>query len=243
MGTCVSLGYDPLNCCSSSDPTSCLQNFAHGSGSGGGGGGGGSGGGANVCASVLSILDTCFTLTPSLSPAPSATLDTSGPAATALASCACYDSSGAYAPAQFDGYASDCQASGSSAHPTYFPLVTPFVGFCTNNAGAAAPGSAAASTTVPPSAAATASTQPGLSAVGTGTSALSAPGGQSAATATGAGTGSTASAQAASTSKSGGVKVCLLRSIGVPLSNPRPQITLQTSALLLLGFSMLFSLH
>ncbi len=158
----MSLNYDPDNCCGSSDPTTCLENFAHGSSSGSSGSGSGT---PNVCASVISILETCFTLTPALSP--SASLATSGPSATALASCACYDTDGTYDPDQFDGYASDCQASGSAAHPTYFPLVTPLVGFCTNNAGgASAPGTATATTTSPTTAAMT-STQMGSSAMRT----------------------------------------------------------------------------
>jgi hypothetical protein len=80
------------------------------------------------------MLDFCFSATPTLSPPASALASTSGPSATALAGCLCYDSDGTYDPDTLDNFASECAASGSAAHPTYFPLVTPFQGFCTHNA-------------------------------------------------------------------------------------------------------------
>lgn len=147
MATCPSLNEDPDNCCASDDPASCLQNYAHGSGSGSGSSSVGNT--PNVCASVIEMLDSCFSATPTLSPPASALVSTSGPSATALANCLCYGSDGTYDPDTLDNYASDCAASGSAAHPTYYPLVTPLQDFCTNNAG----GQASAQPSTSPSAA------------------------------------------------------------------------------------------
>lgn len=120
----MQLGFDPYNCCGSSAPASCIA--AHYS----------SGSAIptpNVCASILSILIDCSSIAPSLFP--SSMIYTAGPHATALAGCMCYDDDGTYDPDVVDDFASECIASGSAAHPTYYKYGTLFQGFCTNNAG------------------------------------------------------------------------------------------------------------
>ncbi|RDW63585.1 hypothetical protein BP6252_11130 [Coleophoma cylindrospora] len=221
VGTCVSLHEDPNNCCQSSDPTACLQNYAHGSSS-------------NVCASVISILTDCFSATPTLLPPNNVQVATTGPSATALAECACYDSSGNYYPDALDGYASECAASGSAAHPTYYPLVTPLQNFCNNNAPSPV-NNAVASTTAPPlitpavgsnpsTAPAAASSQASRAPATATKGAIASSSGADAASGSGS-TTSTAAAQT-TTKSSGGVKN-----------------TFRNSAILLLGVAMLFNLH
>lgn len=135
LGTCPQIGLDPQNCCGSSLPATCLNNWVH------------NGGGAtsNPCASVVSIIIECSSAHPALFP--SGSIYTSGPQATALAGCMCHDQDGTYDPDVLDGFASECVESGSAAHPTYYPYASRLNGFCTKNAG---PATAAASTTTVP---------------------------------------------------------------------------------------------
>ncbi|RFU26591.1 hypothetical protein B7463_g9749, partial [Scytalidium lignicola] len=137
-GTCPQIGLDPQNCCGSDNPSSCLETWVHGSGGGGGGDAS-----SNPCASVVGIILACSSASPALFP--SQTIYDSGPGATALAGCLCYDSDGTYDPDALDGYASECVASGEAAHPTYFPYASRLNGFCSING----PANAAPSTTAP----------------------------------------------------------------------------------------------
>lgn len=96
-----------------------------------------------MCASVVGIILSCSSASPQLFP--SQTIFNSGPGATALAGCLCYDSDGTYDPGSFDGYASECVSSGSAAHPTYYPYASRLNGICS----LIGPASIAASTTAP----------------------------------------------------------------------------------------------
>lgn len=126
-GTCPEMGLDPKNCCGSSDPATCLNNWVHGSG--GSTSGSSESGSDNPCASVVEGIYTCSTASTSLFP--SGSIYTTGPIATELASCLCYDASA------FDAYASECVSLGSAAHPTYYPFASRLNGFCSNIAGPA----------------------------------------------------------------------------------------------------------
>ena len=133
-GTCPEMGLDPKNCCGSSDPATCLNTWVHGS-SGSTSGSSSESGSDNPCASVVEVIYTCSTASPSLFP--SGSIYTTGPIATALASCLCYNSNGSYDASAFDAYASECVTSGSAAHPTYYPFAKRLDGFCSNIAGPA----------------------------------------------------------------------------------------------------------
>lgn len=85
------------------------------------------------CASVVEVIFSCSTATPSLFP--SGSIYSAGPIATEAASCLCYDSNGTYDPSVLDGNASKCVASGSAAHPTYYPYASVLNGLCYNVAG------------------------------------------------------------------------------------------------------------
>ncbi|KAJ5540437.1 hypothetical protein N7494_005513 [Penicillium frequentans] len=142
-GTCPEMGLDPKNCCGSSDPATCLYNWVHG-GSGSTSGSNSESGSDNPCASVVEVIYTCSTASPSLFP--SGSIYTTGPIATELASCLCYDSSGNDDASAFDAYASKCVSSGSAAHPTYYPYASRLNGFCSNIAGPASTTAALTST-------------------------------------------------------------------------------------------------
>ncbi|KAH6715615.1 hypothetical protein BKA61DRAFT_722771 [Leptodontidium sp. MPI-SDFR-AT-0119] len=142
-GTCPQVNLDPQNCCDSDDPATCLDNWKHD----------GSGSTPNPCYSVVSLVQVCSASDPGLFP--SSSIYTSGPQGTSLAGCLCYQSS-TYHPELLGGFASGCVASGSAAHPTYFPYASHLSGFCENIAG---PATAAASTTnVSPDASTTSNT-------------------------------------------------------------------------------------
>jgi hypothetical protein len=98
-----------------------------------GGGSSDSSGTGNPCASVVSIIISCSSASPTLFP--SSSIYTAGPEATSLAGCLCYDSDGSYDGSRLDGFASTCVASGSAAHPTYFPYASRLDGFCGNMGG------------------------------------------------------------------------------------------------------------
>ncbi|KAH8807906.1 hypothetical protein F5884DRAFT_790462 [Xylogone sp. PMI_703] len=159
-GTCPQIGLDPKNCCGSDDPASCLNDWVHNGGGSGGSGGSGSGSGStpNPCASVVEIILECSSASPSLFP--SQTIFTSGPGATALAGCLCYDSDGTYDPDALDGFASQCVASGQAAHPTYFPYASRLNGFCSSIGPANAVPSTTPAVSTTSAAQATSSAQP-----------------------------------------------------------------------------------
>ncbi|KAJ5674935.1 uncharacterized protein N7477_004869 [Penicillium maclennaniae] len=142
-GTCPGIGLDPRNCCGSSNAATCLNTWYHGSSGSTGSGSSGDNTSNNPCASVVKVIISCSTANPSLFP--SGSIYTAGPIATEAASCLCYDSNGTYDPSSLDENASKCVASGSAAHPTYYPYASVLDGFCSNVAGPAS--TAAALTT------------------------------------------------------------------------------------------------
>jgi hypothetical protein len=94
-GTCPQMGLDPQNFCGSDDPASCLYSWVNN--------GGGGNATPNVCASVVSIIVECPSADPGLFPSNS--IYASGPQATALTGCMCYDQNGTYDP-ELDEFAS-----------------------------------------------------------------------------------------------------------------------------------------
>lgn len=122
FGSCAADFPTPGACCSKSNPETCLAAYQ-----------------ANLndndrdgaCAKVRSALISCDVAVPGF-----ATV-----APQDQASCLCY-SSGTYNPSSWDNAATSCYASGSSAHPILYSILTAqssqALGFCTKYAGPAA---------------------------------------------------------------------------------------------------------
>jgi len=142
-------------CCQQADPASCLRNFQLTLGVDHDG----------ACATVRSELAKCESISGFATIAPQD-----------QASCLCYNNIGNYIPSVWDNAASSCWASGSSAHPYLFSLLTAIsseaLGFCTvyagpNAASATTTGTASVSTTVANSAAAASTTTSFTTAIAT----------------------------------------------------------------------------
>lgn len=122
FGSCAQDFPTPGACCSKSNPATCLATYQ-----------------ANLndsdrngaCAKVRSALISCDVAAPGF--ATKAPQD--------QARCLCY-SSGTYNPSSWDNVATSCYASGSSAHPVLYSILTAqsseALGFCTKYAGPAA---------------------------------------------------------------------------------------------------------
>ncbi|KAG4442595.1 hypothetical protein IFR05_001925 [Cadophora sp. M221] len=223
-GTCPQVNLDPQNCCNSADPATCLDNWKHD----------GSGSTPNPCYSVVSLIQVCSASDPGLFP--SSSIYTSGRQGTSLAGCLCYQS-GTYHPELLDGFASECVASGSAAHPTYFPYASHLSGFCENIAG---PATAAASTTnVSPDVSTTANlntqttdSSPAAATSGQQTTAAAASSSASSqdgiTSAAALGTSSTSSTQVAASTSTSGAKSKVVNG------------SLSTRKILLLGIGLMF---
>jgi hypothetical protein len=115
-------------CCNQTDPASCLRDFQQGHEDEDHDG---------ACAIVRSRLEKCEKVSGFATLAPQT-----------QASCLCYNNIGAYIPSVWDNAATSCYASGSSAHPVLYSILTASsseaLGFCTKFAG---PATASATTT------------------------------------------------------------------------------------------------
>jgi hypothetical protein len=163
-------------CCNQTNPASCLRDFQHDHEDEDHDG---------ACATVRSALEKCESVSGFATLAP-----------TAQASCLCYNNIGNYIPSVWDSAAASCYASGSSAHPVLYSILTQSsseaLGFCTKFAG---PATASAATT---GTAATATETGGETIATTGAAAAA-----STTTAASSSTGSSSSTAATAKSSSG----------------------------------------